>query len=99
LNSDTRKSTKIDFLDKNKKTLWPGFEPGYPKGNKLSRLAQYQIVPPQHSFYFLYPEGNKLACLEKSRFQACAIFSNGEIRNLRFPFPDYAIWAFNTLTK
>jgi hypothetical protein len=28
-----------------KNTPPPGFEPGYPEGNKISSLAQYQIVP------------------------------------------------------
>jgi hypothetical protein len=28
-----------------KKAPAPGFEPGNPEGNKISSLAQYQIVP------------------------------------------------------
>ena len=30
------------------RTPRPGFEPGHPEGNKISSLAQYQIVPPWH---------------------------------------------------
>ncbi len=26
----------------------PGFEPGYPCGNQISNLAQYQVVPRRH---------------------------------------------------
>jgi hypothetical protein len=46
----------IDF-SRDKKALPPGFEPGNPFGNQLSRLAHYQIVPRQHkakSATFLY---------------------------------------------
>ena len=36
------------------KTARPGFEPGNPCGNQLSRLAQYRVVPSRHGHDFLY---------------------------------------------
>ena len=39
-NPDTKNNTILE-----RKTPTPGFEPGNPCGNKISSLAEYQIVP------------------------------------------------------
>jgi len=50
------------------------FEPGYPKGNQLSKLAQYQVVPRWHLGRIFFVSRRKQATWQKLQAYASTTF-------------------------